>query len=207
VGTSDFWSEGEVELPWGLETIHVNEPPYEMYGEKTTWQNFFINAFWRSEKLWLESWVIEARQDTNWGGYNGGFEDGSARFSYSESNPWYYEFSGTESIDELKVLCEVSSEQQLAKRLTDLAQYPGEDYNDPDHWIGNVQLHTALLERGFLPNFDGEDHLSCWDRHPRGSEGAVLYDAEKLRTILKCGAPLAQGRISLEIISSILGDG
>lgn len=205
LGLSDFWFKGKAELPWGLETIYVNGPPYEMYGERKTQRNFFIKAYWRSGKLLLDSWVIEARQDTNWGGYLGGFEDGFARFSYREINPWFYEFSGTESIDELKVLCEVSSKRQLANRLTLLAQDRKPDLDDEDLWIGDEELHTALLERGFLPSY-GDGDLSCWDRWDRGIGGTALYDVEKLRTILECGAPLAQGRISLEAISSILGD-
>ena len=196
-----FVQPGEVELPWGPETVDINEAPYEMYGESTTHRNYFIQAYWLSEKLLLDSWVIEARVDTQWGGYLGGWEDGFARFSYNQSNPWYYEFSDRESIEELKVLCEASSEHELSERLTLLAQYPGNDGWDTDQWIGNDQFHTKLLERGFLPAFP-EDDLSCWG----GDAFALLYDSERLMTILDYGAPLAQKRTSVELIRAHIND-
>lgn len=199
VGTTDF--DDVVPLPWGLEAIDVDEAPYESYGEITTHPNYFINAYWISEKLRLDSWVIEARRDTSWGNYLGGSEDVFTQFSYSQSNAWYYEFSGTESINELKLLCEVSLEHEIAERLNLLAQYAGDDAYDTDQWIGNDQLHTKLLERGFLPEF-GEDELRCRS----GSSTAVLYDSEKLRAILECGAPLAKNRTSLEDIRFFVED-
>ena len=199
--SDDVVPSGEVELPWGPETVDINEAPYEMHGESTTHRNYFIQAYWLSEKLLLDSWVIEARFDTAWGGYLPGSEDEFTRFSYNQSNPWYYEFSDRESIEELKVLCEASSEHELSERLTLLAQYPGNDGWDTAQWIGNDQFHTKLLERGFLPEI-GEDHLSCWG----GGVVALLYDSERLMTILDCGAPLAQKRTSVELIRAHIND-
>ena len=99
------------------------------------------------------------------------------------------------------MLCEASSEHGLSERLTLLAQYPGSDGWDTDQWIGNAQFYTQLLERGFLPAF-GDNDLSCWG----GDAFALLYDSERLMTILDSGAPLAQKRTSVELIKASLDD-
>lgn len=187
-------------LPWGLEPIDVheldiNESEFEeRIGDDYQFSsglNIFVKAYGSPDRLLIDSWVIEARDDPYWGDYMANDD----WYSYRERNPWYYEFNEQE-IKHLALKFESSSFASLVSTLDVLAEAPTNEWS-LDLWMGNPVLHTKLLEEGFLPQL-GVGSMEDW----QSMAFIELYDRDQIEILLRNGMPV--GGVSVTDLESHL---
>lgn len=189
-------------LPWGIEPIDVheleiNESDYD-YEERigddyrfSSGLNFFVKAYGSPDRLLIDSWVIEARDDPYWGTHMANDD----WYSYCERNPWYYEFNEQE-IKRLALIFESSSFTSLVSTLDVLAEAPTNEWS-LYLWMGNPILHTKLLEEGFLP-YLGDGSMEDW----QSMAFIELYDRDRVELLLRNGMPV--GEVSAKDLESHL---